>query len=322
MKKLMVVCVVGLLLAGASGVWAQGYSARHHEIISQMQMMARGGYTEADWNALMDRLDTLLADTKAAGDVDGYVEAQVIRAKCLSARGRHSEAMSLMQNVLASFRNDPAPAMKKVYVEIAALHARNGNEAGVKSIMEEFKKSRHYDEHTYSYSGGTGPGETLVVPRPTVGKSDSISVTAMEVQRTRSRHAPGTQFPEFNANDWSGRAITLADLRGKVVLIDFWTDTLVWRRDQAFRKGVYERHNARGYDVLGMYIGYDEATGRALADANGLGWTLASAPRPLMKTLGVFGDVSNFLIDRNGMIVGRDLYGSDLEEAVRQALGR
>lgn len=321
MNKMLVVVFIAIL-AVAVDVSAKGYTARHHEIISQMQMMAKGGYTEADWNALMDRLDTLLSDTKAAGDLDGYIEAQVIRAKCLSARGRHDEAMRLMQDTRSAYRNEPAPAMKKVYVEISALHARTGNEAGVRQIMDEFKKSRHFDEHTYSYAGGSGPGDPLRIPRPSVERSDSISMTAMDVQKTRARHAPGTLFPDFNANDWTGRAITRSDLSGKVVLVDFWTDTLVWRRDLAFRKGMYQRHGERGFEILGMYIGADEATGRGVAQANGMNWMLANAPRPLLKSLGIFGDVSNFLIDRNGMVVGRDLYGSNLEEAVRQALGR
>ena len=322
MKKSFVLILSVVLLGGAVDLFAQGFSARHAEIISQMQAMAKGGFTEADWNGLMDRLDVLLADTEAAGDLDGYVEAQVIRAKCLSARGRHGEAMNLMQNVLATHRNAKAPAMKKVYVEIAALHARSGNEAGVKQIMDEFKKSPHFDKHTYSFEGGSGPGDPLKIPRPSVGLGDSVSVTAMEVQRTRSRHAPGTMFPEFNAVDWSGQPVSLKDLRGKVVLVDLWVDTLVWRRDVAFRKGIYERHSQRGFEILGMHIGPDEAAARELVRANGLTWSQANAPRTLKSTLGVFGNVSNFLLDQNGMVVGRDLYAADLEEAVRRTLGR
>lgn len=311
----------GLLLA-LNPALGQGFSDRHQEIISRMQVMAQGVYTEAEWNALMDRLDTLLSDMKSTGDWDGFVEAQVIRAKVFSARGRHTEAMNLMQQTLTDYRARPIPALKKVYVEIAALHARNGNEAGVTAIMNEFKKSPHYDGRTYDFSGGSGPGDPLRVPRPSVALGDSVSVTAMEVQRTRARHAPGTMFPDFNATGWDGRAWSLDSLKGRVVLIDLWTDSFVWRRDLGYRQGIYERHHPRGYEVLGLYLGPDQATGRAFAQANGMTWPQAQAPRPLLKALGVFGDVSNFLIDRNGMIIGRDLYGADLEAAVRTAVSR
>ena len=315
-----IVCA-GLVLAFPA-VHGQGFSSRHQEIISRMQVMAQGVYAESEWTALMDRLDVLLADMEAAGDWDGYIEAQVIRAKTFAARGRHADAMNLMQKTLNDHLDRPIPALKKVYVEIAALHAREGNEAGVTAIMNEFKKSPHYDGHTYDFSGGSGPGDPLRVPRPTVAVGDSVSMTAMEVQRTRARHAPGTFFPDFNANDWNGRAWSLADLKGKVVLLDFWADAFVWRRDLAYRKGIYERHHPRGFEVLGLYLGPDQGAGRAFAQANGMVWPQAQAPRPLLKSLGIFGDVSNFLIDRNGMIIGRDLYGADLEAAVRAAVSR
>ncbi|HMO51854.1 MAG TPA: TlpA disulfide reductase family protein [Kiritimatiellia bacterium] len=320
-----VVCALTVLtmLAAPMIARAQGYSARHHEIVSQLQIMAQGTFTEAEWNSVLDRLDQLLVDTRAAGDWDGVIETQVIRAKVMAARGNHAGAMALMQGALKEFRAQPLPALKKVYVEIASLYAREGDEAGVKRIMDEFKSSPHYDGRTYSFSGGFGPNDPLVVPRPTVAIGDSVSMTAMEVQRKRAQHAPGTAFPDFNALDAAGRSVSLRDFQGKVVLVDFWVEGwFIWRRDLPYRLGVYDRHRRNGFEVLGLYIGRDLATGQSFAQANGITWPIASAPRPLLHTLGILGDSTNFLLDRNGMVIGRDLYGSDLEAAVRQALSR
>jgi peroxiredoxin len=320
MKKYWIVAL--LVATFGADVFSQGYNAHHQEIISRMQVMARGTYTEAEWNSLMGRIDEILNEAEANNDWDSVVETQVIRAKVLSARGRHNEALQLMQGTLASHRDQPIPAMKKVYVEIAALHARTGNEAGVTSIMNEFKNSPHFDKRTYDFAGGSGPGDPLRIPRPSVAVGDSVSVTAMEVQRTRARHAPGTFFPDFNVTDWQGRNVTLGSLRGNVVLIDFWTDAFVWRRDLSYRKAMYERLRPRGFEIVGMNLAPDPAAGRSFAQANGMTWPQATAPHPLKRTLGIFGDVSNFLLDRNGMIIARDLYGADLEAAAQQALQR
>ena len=246
---------MALLAAGTSAL-ANNYLARHNEIISQMQIMARGSYTEAEWNNLIQKLDGILADARSANDITGIIETEVLRAKVLSARGRHGEAMKLMQDVLAEYKDQKNPALKKVYVEIAALHAREGNEQGVASIMNEFKNSPNFDGRTYSFSGGGGPQDPLVVPRPSVARGDSVSMTAMEVQRTKAQHAPGTLFPDFNANDWQGHPFSLRSFEGKVLLIDFWADAFVWKRDLPYRKSIYQRHQAQGFEILGLYLAW------------------------------------------------------------------
>ena len=42
----------------------------------------------------------------------------------------------------------------------------------------------------------------------------------------------------------------------------------------------------------------------------------------LPKQLGIFGDCQNFLVDKNGAIIGRNLHGADLIEAVKRALAK
>jgi len=319
---LSLVAVCAGILVVTPYAHGQGYTVRHHEIISQMQVMARGSYTEAEWNSLIAKLDDLLNEARQAGDINGIIETEVLRAKVLSARGRHAEAMELMKHVLDQYKDQKLASLKKVYVEIASLYAREGNEAGVSAIMNDFKKSPNYDGNTYSFSGGEGPQDPLVVPRPRVAVGDSVSMTAMEVQRTKAQHAPGTLFPDFNANDWAGNHLTLRDFSGKVLLIDFWTDTFVWRRDLPYRKSIYERHRGKGFEILGLYLGLDPETGRAFAQANAMTWPMGPAPRPLLKHLGIYGDVTNILIDRQGVVVGRDLYGADLDAAISAALAR
>lgn len=301
---------------------AQVYKTHHLEILSQMQAMSQGTYSEAEWNQLTDRLNEMLAEAHAAGNWDDYVETQVIHAKALAARGRQDEALRLMNETLAAHRDLPVPAMKKVYVELASLYAREGNEDAVNRVMTEFRKSPHFDGETYGYSGGYGPDDPLVVPRPRAGASGSISMTALRVQQSRAHYATGATFPDFSIRDWNGRNHVLREFRQRVVLLDFWANTHNWRRDLPYRKGIYERYHGRGLDVLGLFISPNEQQGRMLAADHQLPWPCATAARPLMKELGIFGDATNFLLDENGVILARDLYGSELDAAIQAALRR
>lgn len=322
MKRALCVGLLMLVAMFPASLTARGYSADHHEILSRLQMMAGGGYPESEWRDLMQRLDVLLVEAEAAGDWDGYVEAELIRAKAFETRGRHAQAMALLRSVIDEHRERRIPAMRKVYLELAALHAREGNEDAVTRIMSEFKRSPHFDRETYGFVGGSGPDDPLLVPRPRAGAEDSVTLTAMRVQQSRARHGPGSLFPDFSLTDWNGRPHALRAYRGRVLLIDLWVDTARWQRDLAYHRSIYERYHDRGFDVMGLYIAPREQQGREAAVRNNLPWHAALAPRPLLKELGIFGNVSNYLLDQNGVVIGRDLYGADLDLAVRNALSR
>lgn len=327
MKKKMNVCratvwwvTIGLLVF--SGIAkATDFSAQHREIMSKLQVMSQGTYTEKEWNDVASRLDDVLAQAKAENHWDAYVETQVIRANVLSMRGNDDQALALMKSTLAEFEDKNVPSLKRVYVEIASLYAREGNQQEVTAIMNKFKSSRHYDKETYSVSGGAGPADPIVVTRPAVGGDASISVTAMNVYRTQAQFSPGQEFPDFMTTDWNGNTASLADYRGQIVLIDFWASGwFIWKRDLPHRKSVYNRFHNDGFEILGMSIDPDETAARSFASENGMIWPQAIAPRELKKTLGVFGETANYLINRDGIIIGRNLYGSDLDAAVRHAL--
>lgn len=312
-----------VLFAGMDPAKAQDHSARLQELVSRIQIMAEGTYTKAEWEQVTAGLDGLLAEARAANDREGIVETEVIRAQVLAARGDDAAALALMEQTVEEFRNQPVAAMKKVYVELSEWYARRGDEEAVNRLMKEFKASSHYDEKSYSFEGGGGPGDPLAVPRPSVSRSDSVSMTAMQVKKTQAHFAPGKQFPDFEAVDWSGRPLSSPGFRNKVLLVDFWTEGwLVWRRDLEYRKTLYEKYRARGLEVVGFYLGPDREAGRVYARENRIPWALADAPKDLLRTLGIYGDVSNFLVDGRGVILGRNLYAADLEDAIRRATSR
>lgn len=312
-----------MFLAATPMAGAMNYSAEHLSILSQLQVMAEGTYTEAEWNGVVQRLDGVLEHARQNGNWDAFIDTQVIRANVMSLRGDDAGALALLQKTLADFENSDVSVLKKVYVEIASIHARRGDQAAVTAIMNRFKASRHYDRETYAFSGGAGPNDPIVVARPSVGVDGSISMTAMNVYRTQAEFGPGQIFPDFSTSDWSGAPVSLSGLRGQVVLVDFWAPGwFIWSRDLSNRLNVYQAYRGQGFEIVGMSLDPDEAAARAYVADRRIPWPQAKAPRELKRTLGIFGEAANYLIDRDGVILGRNLYGSELEAAVRRAVAR
>ena len=63
----------------------------------------------------------------------------------------------------------------------------------------------------------------------------------------------GSRLPDFSVNDLSGRGISSADLRGKVVLVDFWA---TWcrpcEREMPGYQKLVDRYGPRGFAVVGF----------------------------------------------------------------------
>ena len=63
----------------------------------------------------------------------------------------------------------------------------------------------------------------------------------------------GREMPNFEFTDVSGKARSLAEFRGKYLLVDFWG---VWcvdcRRETPFQVEAYKRFRSRGFEILGL----------------------------------------------------------------------
>jgi thiol-disulfide isomerase/thioredoxin len=63
----------------------------------------------------------------------------------------------------------------------------------------------------------------------------------------------GSQLPDFNLKDLEGHALSSTDLRGKVVLIDFWA---TWcqpcKKEMPGYQKLADRYRSRGFVVVGF----------------------------------------------------------------------
>ena len=134
----------------------------------------------------------------------------------------------------------------------------------------------------------------------------------------------GDIAPDFSLPNTKGTFVTLAQFRGKTTLIDFWA---AWcgpcRRENPNVVAVYQKYKDKGFQVLGVSLDNDKQKWLEAITKDNLTWAQVSdlkhfdsAVVPLYQVEGI---PTNFLIDKNGVILGKSLRGVELALALEKA---
>lgn len=321
--------ILSLALAAVISAFAatdvpRSFTADLNRILSRLQSMAGESRTQAEWTAVHNDIEGIEQRARDGEAWPEFIQARVIRAMALGDMQRKpQDAVDLLQQTRRELKGKDIPDLKKVFVSLAGFQGKLGDEAAVSKTMEEFRASSCYDPQAYSFSGGSGPNDPLVIPRPSAETSSSISETAMKVAQTQARTSTGALFPDFDLKDAAGNSITKQTLAGKVVLYDFWNkDWAAWKNDLPNLVRAYDRFNKQGFEVIGLNLDPSAGDLSAYLRTNKMTWPQASEHKTLGRQLGLFGDCANVLVDKDGVIVGRNLRGAELLEAIKKNLAR
>ena len=310
-----------LLCAGAA--MASPHAAELSELVGRVQSMSHGYDSPSEWSRVLGDLDVLSARTEQAQDWQTMLEARILKATVLADLLNDPERpLADVQQTRQKLKSvAPVPGFERLFVRESQIYARLGDEAAIGRLIEEFKRSPFYDPQPYTYTGGQGRDVPLVLTRPQGRGDDSLTVTSMEVARQHARSASGRMFPDFELVDIHGRPVRLSDYRGRVVLIDFWLPGWTpWQRDVPNLVRMYGEYRRHGFEIIGINLERNPRDLEAFLRRNGMTWPQVAGDTTLTRRLGIFGDATNFLLDQNGGIIGRNLRGSDLTQSVRSAL--
>lgn len=148
-----------------------------------------------------------------------------------------------------------------------------------------------------------------------------------ELAETMKAVAIGKQAPDFTLNDPDGNPVTLSSLFGNVLLIDFWASWCApCRQENPNVVATWKEYNPKGFDVLGVSLDRPEEKDRWLEaiEKDQLTWTQVSDLKGWdcepAKLYAVRGIPANFLLDKEGIIIGKNLRGDDLRAKLSELL--
>ena len=163
----------------------------------------------------------------------------------------------------------------------------------------------------------------MILAAPTVGAPPAPGL--LEALNLAG-YPPDEIPPEFSGRTPDGRKVSLAGLRGRVVLVNFWA---AWCPECRPEMPVFERLHrdfaAQGLTVLGINVGETAQVIREYAKEMGLTFPLVLDPdSKIQRSYGVIGIPTTFLIGRDGVAVARAIgpreWGTAPARALIQAL--
>ena len=145
--------------------------------------------------------------------------------------------------------------------------------------------------------------------------------------KVRTNLGPGRMAPEIEMSDPDGKTRKLSDLRGKVVMIDFWAS---WcspcRMENPNVVKLYKKYHDKGFEIYSVSLDRNRDQWLRAIDQDGLewpnhvsdlnGWTSSGG-----ATYGITSVPSTVLIDRQGRIIARNLRGEQLANKLKEIFG-
>ncbi len=263
-----------------------------------------------------------LRDAKITGSVSqdlykGFVEnLKVFKAKQEPIVAAYKKAMSE--------KNEEAA--EKAYKEYEAVDAEKSET--VKAFVKENGNSVVAAVVSYRYLLNQLKVDEMEKVYNTFGEDVKASGSALAIKSKidiLKKVAIGQPAPDFTLDTPEGTPMSLSSLKGQVVVIDFWAS---WcgpcRRENPHMVELYKELNPKGVEFFGVSLDKDKEKWLKAIKDDGLVWKHASDLQywnsAAAKLYGINGIPATVLIDQNGIIVAKKVFGDELKAEIEKLL--
>lgn len=281
-----------------------------------------------------DALIGVLEVRAARNDVEGFLRAYDLLVQMapdspgMQRAFNQVMAMRLVEAGGVGILEETDPAEKRRAYDLAAPRAVADIEKALKKATSDTTRAAaHYTLGLANYQMEFNPAEALeqfsIVANeyPDWSQADS----AREFARELSTLGIGMTAPGFEIETIDGRKLRLSDLKGKIVLIDFWTTWCQPCVEELPRlKHAYEKYQDSGFVIVGINLDTDTDEARRFVKKHGMSWPTSISGLgmmdPLVSQYSIQALPKSFLVGRQGKIRARSLLGEDVEKAVERLL--
>lgn len=185
--------------------------------------------------------------------------------------GKAQEELNKMTKEMAAFQ-EPLAKLNEAYYAQQTQEGRDSISKLMEPICKQYKDytTNYMKTHTDSYYAtqflgmhmGSMTYEEIKAKwdkmTPDVQKYGTSAKKVKDELEVLTKVRPGKPAPDFTANDIHGKPFTLSNLKGKVVILDFWASWCVpCRKSNPHMRELYAKYHQKGLDLV--YVADDDS---------------------------------------------------------------
>ncbi|HEV7984612.1 MAG TPA: TlpA disulfide reductase family protein [Steroidobacteraceae bacterium] len=140
--------------------------------------------------------------------------------------------------------------------------------------------------------------------KPTVSMLGTGLAMLLSLTASAASMAPGSPAPAFQLHSAASTDLSLSDLKGQVVLINFWAS---WcgpcRQEMPVLEQLYKKYKSAGFTLLGVNVEPKSADAEGFLKSTPVSFPILFDPdSKVSKLYEVSGMPSTVILDRNGKV--------------------